>query len=211
MMKKLIIIDSGSANLNSVYKAVRAADLNPVVSDNPKNIKSATALIFPGVGSFSHAASEIRKKGLDGAIVEAVSSGKPFLGICLGMQLLLSGSEEVFGSDQPLTGLDLIPGYAKRFPDHLTVPHVGWNIAKPEKPSLLFSGLEEGDYFYFTHSYYVLPSEQNHTLAKTDYGQKFCSAVQCNNLYGVQFHPEKSGLAGLRLISNFGKIIADQQ
>jgi imidazole glycerol phosphate synthase glutamine amidotransferase subunit len=209
-MKKLVIIDSGSANLNSVYKAVRAANLYAAVSDDPKQISSATALIFPGVGSFGHAALQIRNKGLDQAIIEAVSSRKPFLGICLGMQLLLSGSEEVFGSDQPQAGLDLIPGYSKRFPDHLSVPHVGWNTVKPEKPSLLFSGLEEGAYFYFTHSYYVVPVEQNYILAKTDYGQEFCSAVQNNNLYGVQFHPEKSGSAGLRLISNFGKIIADQ-
>jgi imidazole glycerol-phosphate synthase subunit HisH len=209
-MTELLIIDSGSANLSSVYKAVKAVGLKVTVSDSPRQISSAAALIFPGVGSFGHAASKIRNKGLVHVILEAIDAGKPFLGICLGMQLLLSGSEEVFGVAEPAAGLNVIPGHSKRFPDNLPVPHVGWNLVSPVKFSPLFSDLQEGAYFYFTHSYYVVPSDQEFTAAKTYYDLEFTSAIQKNNLYGVQFHPEKSGPAGLRLLSNFGKIIADQ-
>ncbi len=210
-MTNILIIDSGSANLNSVYKAFKAAALETTVSDDPKQIDKAKALVFPGVGSFGHAASLIRSKGLAESILQAVTAHKPFLGICLGMQLLLEDSEEVHLSDQASYGLKLIPGSSKRFPEGLPVPHVGWNLAKPVIKSPLFSGLEEGAYFYFTHSYYVEPADQKYIAAKTEYGLEFTSAIADGNLYGVQFHPEKSGPSGLRLISNFGKIIADQQ
>jgi len=210
-MTEIVIIDSSSANLNSVYKAVTAAGLEAIISDDPAIIKAAGALIFPGVGSFGHAAAQIISKGLGDPIREAISAGKPFLGICLGMQLLLEGSEEAGLSEEAGPGLSIIPGFSKRFPTGLPVPHVGWNLAKPVIDSPLFKGLEEGAYFYFTHSFYVEPAAAGHIAAKTDYGLEFASAIEAKNLFGVQFHPEKSGPAGLRLISNFGKIIADRQ
>ena len=207
----IVIIDSGSANLSSVYKAVKAAGLKATVSDDPVIIRTARALIFPGVGSFGHAAAQIKKKGLNDPICEAVAAGKPFLGICLGMQLLLAGSEEAGLAKESASGLNIIPGFSKRFPAGLPVPHVGWNLAWPVNSSPLFAGLEEGAYFYFTHSFYVEPEAAKHIAAKTEYGLEFASAIEAKNLFGVQFHPEKSGPAGLRLISNFGKIIADRQ
>ena len=210
-MIEIVIIDSSSANLNSVYKAVTAAGLEVSVSDNPAIIKAAGALIFPGVGSFGHAAAQIISKGLGDPIREAISAGKPFLGICLGMQLLLAGSEEAGPAEEAGSGLSIIPGFSKRFPTGLPVPHVGWNLTRPVIDSPLFKGLEEGAYFYFTHSFYVEPAAAGHIAAKTEYGLEFASAIEANNLFGVQFHPEKSGPAGLRLISNFGKIIADRQ
>jgi len=210
-MKNIIIIDSSSANLSSVYKAVKAAGLEGKVSDDPHLIGTAEALIFPGVGSFGHAAAQIKNKSLNDPICEAVAAGKPFLGICLGMQLLLAGSEEAGLSAETVPGLNIIPGFSKRFPAGLPVPHVGWNLARPVTSSPLFAGLEEGAYFYFTHSFYVEPADDQYVAAKTIYGLEFASAIDAKNLFGVQFHPEKSGPAGLRLISNFGKIIADRQ
>jgi imidazole glycerol phosphate synthase glutamine amidotransferase subunit len=210
-MSEVIIIDSSSANINSVYKAVKATGLGAKVSGDPHIIRTAEALIFPGVGSFGHVAAQIRKKGLNDPICEAIASGKPFLGICLGMQLLLEGSEEAGFADETAAGLSIISGFSKRFPAGLPVPHVGWNLARPVINSPLFTGLEAGAYFYFTHSFYAEPTDDKHVAAKTSYGLDFVSAIQSKNLFGVQFHPEKSGPAGLRLISNFGKIVADRQ
>ncbi|MDZ4133027.1 MAG: imidazole glycerol phosphate synthase subunit HisH, partial [Dethiobacteria bacterium] len=135
--------------------------------------------------------------------------GIPFLGICLGMQLLFTYSEEANGLAPEAKGLDVVPGAVKRFPEGLPVPHVGWNKVNPVKNHPLFEGLDKDSYFYFTHSYYVQPDHERYSLALTDYGFPFTAAVAENNLLGVQFHPEKSGVAGLRLLSNFGKIIAD--
>ncbi len=216
-MSSLVIIDSECANLSSIYKAVKYVNLEPVISDDSKTIASARAIIFPGVGSFAHAASLISRKRLTGSLLGAITAGIPFLGICLGMQLLLSRSEEI-GSDnsnKPAEGLNAIPGEVKRFPAELPVPHVGWNRVMPDHEDPLFRGLEQssngGAYFYFTHSYYAQPRNQAHILGYTDYGFPFTSAVKKGNLYGVQFHPEKSGPAGLRLLSNFGNIIADNR
>ena len=207
-MPELVIVDSGSANLNSIYKASEMVSLKPEVSDNPGVIARAEAIIFPGVGSFDHAAAAIRKKQLTEVLVEAITDGKPFLGICLGMQLLFSYSEESRSLENPPQGLNVIPGKVKRFSDDLPVPHVGWNMVKLLNNHPLFDNLN-GSYFYFTHSYYVQPDQASHTLALTDYGFPFTAAIADSNLMGVQFHPEKSGSAGLRLLRNFGKIIAD--
>jgi len=216
-MAPLVIIDSECANLSSIYKAARYVKLEPVISDDPKTISSARALIFPGVGSFAHAASLIRRKKLTESLLEAIGRGKPFLGICLGMQLLFSRSEESSSSSgvENAEGLKAIPGDVKKFPDGLPVPHVGWNKVEPAYEHPLFKGLDKntngGAYFYFTHSYYVQPQNSAYILGHTEYGFPFTSAVKKGNLFGVQFHPEKSGPAGLRLLSNFGKIIADEK
>jgi len=209
-MSTLVIVDSGSANLKSIYKAAEMVSLKVIITDNPREISDSKAVIFPGVGSFNHAAAMIRDKRLTGALLEAIADEKPFLGICLGMQLLFSHSEEAVNVEQPAEGLKAIPGTVKRFPATLPVPHVGWNKVNPVGSHPLFEGLTGGAYFYFTHSYYVQPEDTRQTLALTDYGFPFSSAVVSKNLFGVQFHPEKSGPAGLRLLSNFGKIIADR-
>ncbi len=211
-MSSLVIIDSECANLNSIYKAAKCVSLEPVISDDSKIISSAKAVIFPGVGSFAHAASLISKKKLTNSLLEVIAKGKPFLGICLGMQLLFSKSEEASSDDanEPTRGLSAILGEVKRFPAGLPIPHVGWNRVDPVFDHPLFEGLKDGAYFYFTHSFYARPEDKKNILGLTEYGFSFTSAVYSGNLYGVQFHPEKSGPAGLRLLSNFGKIIADQ-
>jgi len=206
-----VIIDSECANLSSVYKAARMVGLDPVVSDDLKVVSSAGALIFPGVGSFDHAVSIISRKNLAQVLMEAIAADKPFLGICLGMQLLFSSSEETSGLEGPARGLGVIPGKVKRFPPGLQVPHVGWNRVDPALEHPLFSGLNSGAYFYFTHSFYARPETGEHILALTEYGFPFTSAVCRGNLAGVQFHPEKSGTAGLRLLANFGRIITDRR
>ncbi len=207
-MTSLVIVDSGSANLNSIYKAALMVSLKPTVTDNPKTIAAAGAIIFPGVGSFDHAAGKLDQKSLTDVLLKVIAADKPFLGICLGMQLLLPCSEESADNSAPGKGLSVIDGTVKRFPPGLPIPHVGWNQVTPADDDPLFSGLRDGTYFYFTHSYYAQPLNSADTLAITDYGFSFTSAVRKNNLYGVQFHPEKSGPAGLRLLDNFGKIIA---
>jgi len=209
-MPRIVIINSGNANISSVYKAVKAVLPDTEVSDNRQKIKNARAVIFPGVGSFQHTADIITKNGLRDTLLELLNGKKPFLGICLGMQLLMSESEESAHADSPVEGLAAIPGKVKIFTGSLTVPHVGWNTVKPLYDHPLFTGLEKETYFYFTHSYFAQPDNNEHILAKTPYGHSFVSALACENQMGVQFHPEKSGKAGLRLFSNFGKIIADQ-
>ncbi len=209
-MKSVVIVDSGCANLNSIYRAALAAGIDAVVTDNKTEIKEAPAIIFPGVGSFDHAMDLLRLKDLTALLLKCIDLGRPFLGICLGMQLLFDTSEESAEACKPGRGLSALGGKAVRFPAGLPVPHVGWNQAKPVSNHPLFAGLDENAYFYFTHSYYVIPDDPNHNMAKTEYGLSFTSAVCRDNLLGVQFHPEKSGSSGLRLLSNFGKIIADK-
>jgi len=209
-MSSLVIIDSGSANLNSICNALEMISLRAIITDQPQKIIAAKAVIFPGVGSFNHAAAALRDKQLTVALLQVIADQKPFLGICLGMQLLFTHSEEADKIKEPAEGLKIIPGEVKRFPSALPVPHVGWNKVNPVSSHPLFEGLTRDAYFYFTHSYYVQPEDSKHALSLTDYGFSFTSAVVKENVFGVQFHPEKSGPAGLRLLSNFGKIIADR-
>lgn len=211
MCKTTVVLDSGSANLNSIGKALEKTSVNVVVSDNPEVITAADGVVFPGVGAFEHAISRLHEKNLVETLLRCIAGGKPFLGICLGMQLLFSTGEEGAAGDVPVpaNGLNVIPGRVKRFPAGLPVPHVGWNMVLPHRPHPLFEGLDSGAYFYFTHSYFVEPLEPADFLAATGYGLPFCSAIARNRLMGVQFHPEKSGPAGLRLLRNFGKIIAE--
>ncbi len=210
-MKSVVIVDSGCANLSSIYRAALAAGIDAVVTDNKTKIIEAPAIIFPGVGSFEHAMDQLKIKDLTVLLLDCITSGKPFLGICLGMQLLFDTSEESAVTGKPGKGLSALGGKAVRFPAGLPVPHVGWNQAKPVSNHPLFAGLDENAYFYFTHSYYVIPDDHNNIMTKTEYGLSFTSSVCRDNLLGVQFHPEKSGPSGLRLLSNFGKIIADKQ
>ncbi len=198
-----VIVDYGMGNLRSVEKALAAVGGNPLTSGDPAVVRSAARLILPGVGAFGDAMSNLRNQGLLGAVLEAVSSGRPLLGLCLGLQLLFDESEE-FGSHR---GLGVIPGRVRRFAvPGLHVPHVGWNQVEQVRPDPLLEGVPEGAYFYFVHSYYVEPADSSDHVAQTEYGHRFCSIARRGNVWGAQFHPEKSQAMGKRLLSNFIRI-----
>ena len=187
-------------NLRSVEKAVAAVGGWPVIARDPDSIRDADRLILPGVGAFGDAMANLRKRGLDRAIGDAVNAGKPLLGLCLGLQLLFTESEE-FGSHQ---GLDLIPGRVRRFEEPgLRVPHVGWNQIEEGRPDPLLQGIPDGSYFYFVHSFFFSANDTADILSITTYEIEFTSAIEKGNIVGVQFHPEKSHKFGMRLLKNF--------
>ncbi|HHT01424.1 MAG TPA: imidazole glycerol phosphate synthase subunit HisH [Firmicutes bacterium] len=194
----ITIVDYGAGNLNSVQKALQYLGLPNQVSADVAEVASARALILPGVGAFGAAARSLA--GLRKVVRSAVASGRPFLGICLGLQLLLASSQE----DDQAAGLGIIPGQVIRFAPGLKVPHMGWNTVTYGQESRLFAGIPSGTYFYFVHSYYALPAAE--TIGRTQYGVEFASAISFGNCHAVQFHPEKSGRAGLQLLRNFGEM-----
>ncbi|WP_339220886.1 imidazole glycerol phosphate synthase subunit HisH [Paenibacillus sp. FSL W7-1332] len=196
----IAIVDYGMGNLHSVSKAVERLGYEPLVTGKREEILAADGVILPGVGAFGDAMEQLRETSLDSVMKDAAESGKPLLGICLGMQLLFSRSEE----HGQFEGLDILPGSVVRFTGgDYKVPHMGWNslqFGKREHP--LFAGLEEG-HVYFVHSYHVLPEVQADLLAVTDYGQPVTAIVGRGSVYGMQFHPEKSGELGMSLLRNF--------
>ncbi|WP_456288872.1 imidazole glycerol phosphate synthase subunit HisH [Paenibacillus sp. AK002] len=196
----IAIVDYGMGNLHSVSKAVERLGYQPLVTGEREELLAANGIILPGVGAFGDAMEQLREASLDSVMKEAAESGKPLLGICLGMQLLFSRSEE----HGKYEGLDILPGSVVRFAGgDYKVPHMGWNslqFKKREHP--LFAGLEEG-HVYFVHSYHVLPEVQADLLAVTDYGQPVTAIVGRGSVYGMQFHPEKSGELGMSLLRNF--------
>ncbi len=199
-----VIVDYGMGNLRSVEKALESVGGHPAISGDPLAVRSAARLILPGVGAFGDAMENLKRRGLDRAILEAVRRGTPLLGLCLGLQLLFSRSEE-FGIHQ---GLGLIPGSVLRIDEPgLRVPHVGWNQIEGLQPHALLGGIPEGSYFYFVHSYYVQPERPEHVLCSTSYGRRFCSVAGRDRVWGVQFHPEKSQDAGKHLLRNFLAIL----
>jgi len=207
----IVIIDYQMGNIKNVHHALNHLGYRVKISDKPEVIKKASGLILPGVGAFRDAVKVLKEKRLDKVIKEMVEKGKPFLGICLGMQLLFSHSEE----NGLYQGLGLIPGKVVRFPEQFRVPHLGWNqvhyhFKDQEKDKALFSGIENASYFYFLHSFYCIPDEEDTVLTRTDYQQLFVSSIGKENVFGVQFHPEKSSSQGLNLLKNFGEMcIAD--
>ncbi len=197
----IAIIDYGMGNLRSVAKALEAAGAADVrITSDPKIISQADKIVLPGVGAFKEAMRELRRLGLIKAIKDNIFK-KPFLGICLGLQLLFSESEE----GGKVKGLGIFPGIVRRFPDKLKVPHMGWNQIKVKKGKIL-KNIPKNAYFYFCHSYYVVPKDKGLIAAATDYGKEFVSAIAKDNLFACQFHPEKSQASGLRLLKNFVKI-----
>lgn len=198
------IIDYDAGNLKSVEKALRYLGEPCVVTRDSKEILAADKLILPGVGAFGEAAAKLRMYGLDTVIKEAVSQNKPFLGICLGMQLMFESSEESPG----VSGLGLLQGKILRIPSApgLKIPHIGWNSLSFPKEGRLFDGLSENTYVYFVHSYYLQAKNKKDVAAKTEYGVSIDAAVERGCLFGCQFHPEKSGSAGLRILKNFAAI-----
>jgi len=198
-----VIVDYGMGNLRSVEKALAAVGGHPITSGDPEVVRSAGRLILPGVGAFGDAMNNLRNHGLSEAVLEAVRSGRPLLGLCLGLQLLFDESEE-FGRHR---GLGIIPGGVRRFAvTGLHVPHVGWNQIQRVRSDPLLEGMPEGAYFYFVHSYYVEPADKADQLAQTEYGHSFCSIARRGTVWGAQFHPEKSQAMGKRLLSNFIRV-----
>ncbi|MDR0671368.1 MAG: imidazole glycerol phosphate synthase subunit HisH [Oscillospiraceae bacterium] len=194
----IAIVDYGMGNLHSVGKAFAYLGVSSAITDRADEIERAGHVVLPGVGAFGDACDRLREKGLIEPLIRRASDGRPFLGICLGMQLLFAGSEEAPG----MPGLGLFPGVFQKFPPHVgKVPHMGWNSLAYEPGCPLFEGLPAGAEMYFVHSFALY--ERTYAVAETDYGGVFYPAVGRGKLYGVQFHPEKSGRAGLALLRNF--------
>jgi imidazole glycerol-phosphate synthase subunit HisH len=192
----IAIIDYNAGNLASVYKAFRCFSNDCVITADPTTIGRAEKIVIPGVGHFS-ATGALAQSGIDKTIRECNQRKAPLLGICLGLQWLFNGSEE----DPDFPGMCLWPGTCTRFPDHVKSPHVGWNQVRISAPSRLLQRIDDGSYFYFTHSYRAPQSEA--TTAVCQYGESFPAVVEQGNICGVQFHPEKSGTAGLQVVENF--------
>lgn len=206
----IVIIDYQMGNIKNVQHALTYLGYRNKISDDPEEIARASGLILPGVGAFRDAIKVLTEKGLAKAIQEVVRQGKPLLGICLGMQLLFSYSEE----NGFYSGLELIPGRVIKFSEQVKVPHLGWNqvhyhVKVDDKPDLLFSEIKDESYFYFLHSYYCVPDEAGDIIAQSDYEQWFVSSIRRKNIFGVQFHPEKSSTQGLKLLKNFGEMCLD--
>ncbi|PKB79394.1 MAG: imidazole glycerol phosphate synthase subunit HisH [SAR202 cluster bacterium Io17-Chloro-G9] len=201
----MVVIDYESGNLRSVAKALESAGVSPVVTSDAAKIAKADALILPGVGSGPAAMAALEKRDLVQPIRDYAKSGRPFLGVCLGLQLFLDRTEE---GDAPCLGI--VQGQVKRLPEELLVdskiPHMGWNSVRlsPEHAQHpVLAGLEQDSYFYFVHSYYAQPMDPSAVAGTTEYGVTFCSIFAQANLVATQFHPEKSGAAGLRIYENF--------
>ena len=197
------IIDYGMGNLASVAKACQFIGSPARVTFDPAQVRRAQAVIFPGVGAFGEAMSELKRRRLIGPIVDSIQSGKPFLGLCLGLQLLFGSSEESPG----VKGLGILPGRVRRLPRRkgLKVPHMGWNeIEKISPRNPLLSGIPEGAFMYFVHSYVAQPEDRSVVSAETEYGGRFPSVLwDGGHLWATQFHPEKSQRWGLKLLKNF--------
>ncbi len=206
----IAVIDYDMGNLRSVVKGFEKIGVSAVITRKPEEIEGASHVVLPGVGAFEDCMRNLEAYGLIDPILKSVESGKPFLGICLGLQVLLEESDE-FGAHK---GLGIIKGSVVTFaPDmvvetpagteRLKVPHMGWNSIKKEKESRLLGGIKDGEYFYFVHSHYAAPTEPSVRLTTTRYGKDFTSSVEVDNIMAVQFHPEKSQGAGLRVLKNF--------
>jgi imidazole glycerol-phosphate synthase subunit HisH len=202
----IAIIDYGMGNLRSVQKGLEHVGFKAVVTRDVSEIDAARGVVLPGVGAFSACMENLGKFGLIEPIQEIVRRKKPFLGICLGLQLLFSESEE-FGKQK---GLDLFAGKVVGFHalEDLKVPHMGWNRIEKKKESPFLEGIVSGDYVYFVHSFYVVPDESSIVATKTDYGNSFVSSIATDRLFACQFHPEKSQELGLRILANFGRFVA---
>lgn len=213
-MGQIVVIDYHKGNLLSVERGLLAAGANVCVSDQPADIAQAQALVLPGVGSFGDAMSYLQQSGQAAEIISAVQLGTPILGICLGMQLFFTRGAEGAASDEWVAGLDLLAGECVRFPENdLKVPHVGWNEITLSTPAenhagaKLFANVPNQTHFYFTHSYYVDAADSAVIAATTDYGMQFISAVAAGNIFGCQFHPEKSSRLGNQVLQNFVDIV----
>ncbi|MBF0564078.1 MAG: imidazole glycerol phosphate synthase subunit HisH [Nitrospirae bacterium] len=214
----IVIVDYGMGNLRSVEKAFHKLGAQVLVTNNPEDIREASAVVLPGVGAFRDCMDNLRRLSLDEAIVNAINQGKPYLGICLGLQILFEESEE-FGTSK---GLGVFGGKVVRFkpekmqgenvsenintPHTLKIPHMGWNVVNVKRKPAIFDSIGDGQYFYFVHSYYVAPKDEEIISGTTQYGVEFTSMVWKDNVFAIQFHPEKSQKVGLQLLENFCKL-----
>jgi len=201
----IAVIDYGMGNLRSVQKAFETVGAQVVVTSDPKTILGASSAVLPGVGAFKNCMDNLREYGLLEVVPQFIKTGKPFLGICLGLQLLFSQSEE-FGN---VPGLGIIPGKTVRFNfddragENLKIPHMGWNSVHLKNESPLFKGIPDASWFYFVHSYYVAPDDNSTVCATAEYGSEFVCGIHRDNVHAFQFHPEKSQALGLKLLKNF--------
>ena len=194
----IVVIDYESGNLRSVARAVEKAGVAPCVTSDPALLDSADAVILPGVGSGPAAMSALNARGLVEPLLGYIASGRPFLGVCLGLQLLLEATDE---GDANCIGL--VPGRVRRLPDGMKVPHMGWNTVRFQTEHPLWAGIPQDSHFYFVHSYYADPTQRDNVAGVTEYGVPFCSVYARDNVVATQFHPEKSGVNGLRIYANF--------
>ena len=199
----IAILDYGMGNLRSVQKGFEHAGVPDVfLTDEPRVAESAHALVLPGVGAFRDAAANLRASGMWEVVITHVEADRPFLGICLGMQMLATTGFE----DGEHVGLGIVPGVCERLPGGVKVPHIGWNTVRYPAPSPLFDGIPSDSAFYFVHSYVLSPEDRSCIIGEADYGVPFAAAVGVGNVFAVQFHPEKSSSIGLRVLANFGRI-----
>ena len=204
-MINLVVIDYDSGNLRSVAKALELAGVAPLVTGDPNDLASADAVVLPGVGSAPAAMEALQKRGLVQPLRDYVASGRPFLGVCLGLQLLMDSTEE---GDARCLGI--IPGVVRRLPSGIKVPHMGWNSVSLQQTHPVFEGIPQDSFFYFVHSYYAAPSDPAGEIGATQYGVSFCSVYARENLIATQFHPEKSGDTGTRIYKNFCALAREQ-
>ena len=198
----ITIIDYGAGNLRSVVNAVSQLGYRPKVTSSPEDVLNAQAVILPGVGAAADTMVNLKELGLDSSIRRFISEDRPFLGICIGLQILFASTEE--GGWHRC--LDIIPGLVRKLPSRLKIPHMGWNQVKQRISHQIFDGIRDEANFYFVHSYYVEPGDNSLVAGETEYGIPICSVLARGNLIATQFHPEKSGEAGLRFYANFIKI-----
>jgi glutamine amidotransferase len=208
MKGRIAVVDYGMGNLRSVEKALEVAGVRTLLTSSPDGIDRCDKIVFPGVGAFGDAMKELRRRRLVRPIISAIESGRPFLGLCLGLQLLFEKSEEAPG----IKGLGVLKGEVKRFrfaaDRRIKVPHMGWNSIKYGRTfkTGILRGVPDGSYMYFVHSYYVKPADKSAILTTTGYGIDFVSGVAKDNIYGLQFHPEKSQSVGLKMLGNFVRL-----
>lgn len=200
------IVDYGVGNLRSVEKGLLKVGVDAELCADPGKLGSYDGLVLPGVGAFGDAIDHLRSRGMDSVLLEFIDSGRHLLGICLGLQLLFDYSEE-HGMNQ---GLGVIPGRVMRLPDTVKVPHMGWNVLNIKRGVPLFKGIASGSRFYFVHSFYCDPAGEEWTIGTTSYGLEFTCAAGRDNVWGLQFHPEKSSLLGLEILANFGRMVSER-
>lgn len=200
-MSYIAIVDYGAGNLMSVHNSLDFLGYENKIAASPEVIEQAAGVILPGVGAFPDAMDALHASGLTDAVLQAARE-KPFLGICLGMQMLFEESDEV----RPCKGLGLLPGRIERIRTSLKLPQIGWNALDILRPNAMTEGVQQGDYVYFVHSFMAVPADEGDLAAATDYGARVPAMVARGNLFGCQFHPEKSGKVGLMMLKNFAKL-----
>jgi glutamine amidotransferase len=205
---RIVIVDYDMGNLYSVRNALKAVGYDPVLSENPADVAAADGIVLPGMGAFGNGMRKLGERGLTEAVRAFAASGRPLLGICLGMQLLFEYGEEYGGGE----GLGLLTGRATKLPDSVKLPQIGWNVVEPvQKAHPIFTGLDQTYYAYFDHSYAADACDPADVAAVTDYGRVYPSVVARQNILGIQFHPEKSSRVGLQMLTNFGRIVCDSR